>query len=133
MRWEYAITLCQVNGTLVVNMPLSSGMVRLVAQNGGVTQTAAATITAAALGVIAMSDNTVVANGGIVLDQANNMPLHLLPPCDARLIAELQRMTAREVTAEEVPAETVAEAGEAPAEAATQSTAAGTCAPSGRK
>jgi two-component system chemotaxis sensor kinase CheA len=46
------------------------------------------------------------------LDQANNMPLHQLPPCDPQLIAELQRITAREVTAEEVPGELASPAGE---------------------
>jgi two-component system chemotaxis sensor kinase CheA len=51
------------------------------------------------------------------LDQANNVPLHELTPCDPQLIAELQRVTAREVTAEEVPA--APETGEAPAQAAT--------------
>ena len=52
------------------------------------------------------------------LDQANNMPLHELPPCDPRLIAELQRITAREVTAEELPGEVAPETGESPAPAA---------------
>ena len=68
------ITICQDTGTLTINMPLNAGTgtVRLVASNGGVTQTAGGAITAAALGVHATSDASVVAGGDIALDLANN-------------------------------------------------------------
>ncbi len=68
------ITICQDTGTLTVNMPLNAGTgtVRLVASNGGVTQTAAGVITAAALGVRATSNASVVTGGDIALDLANN-------------------------------------------------------------
>jgi hypothetical protein len=68
------ITICQDTGTLTITMAINAGTgtVRLVASNGGVTQAAGATITAAALGVRATSDTSVVTGGDIALDLANN-------------------------------------------------------------
>ncbi len=68
------ITICQDTGTLTITMPINAGAgtVRLVASNGGVTQSAGATITAAALGVRATSNASVVTGGDIALDLANN-------------------------------------------------------------
>ena len=51
------------------------------------------------------------------LDQANSVPLHQLTPCDPGLIAELQRVTTREVTAREAPAEAAPETDQAAARA----------------
>ncbi len=68
------ITICQDTGTLTITMPINAGTgtVRLVASNGGVTQTAGSAITAAALGVRATSNASVVTGGDIALDLANN-------------------------------------------------------------
>jgi hypothetical protein len=69
------VTICQDTGTLTLNMAIfaGGGTVRLVASNGGVTQTSGAAITAVTLGVMATSDASVVTGGGILLDLANNL------------------------------------------------------------